>query len=109
MDLVNELMSRTLMLDKALEQFKMRGNEYVNAEAKYYEVKAKRVLELEAEGKSASLINMTIKGDREVNKAMIDYKSKEVLYKSAQEFINGNKLAIRVIEAQIQREWGKNE
>lgn len=92
----------------ASSELKERGIAKAKAEAEYQAVKNRRVLELKAEGCSASLIQMLIKGDAEVNKKLFERDCADVLYESAKEALQTYKLDARLLEAQISREWNQN-
>jgi hypothetical protein len=93
------------LMKAASKELRDRGIAKARAEADYQTVKNRRALELKAEGCSASLIQMTIKGDPEVNKKLFERDCAEVLYDSAKEALNCYKLDARLLEAQLEREW----
>lgn len=96
------------LMKAASKELKERGIMKAKAEAEYQTAKNKRVLELKAEGCSASMIQMTIKGDPEVNKKLFERDCAEVIYESAKEALQVYKLDARLLEAQISREWNQN-
>ena len=104
-ELYQELRELERLLDLALKEAVARGRAMTAAEAKYYTVKDLRVRELMDENKSATIINMIIKGEPDVNNALHEYRNMEVEYKNACEAINVYKLRMRIIESQIEREW----
>ena len=104
-ELYQELRELERLLDLALKEAVARGRAMTAAEAKYYTVKDLRVRELMEENKAATVINMIIKGEPGVNDALHEYRKSEVEYKNACEAINVYKLRMRIIEAQIEREW----
>ena len=93
------------LLDLALKEAVARGRAMTAAEAKYYTVKDIRVRQLMEDGLSATAINMSIKGEPEVNEAMHQYHDFEVEYKNACEAINVYKLRMRILESEIERDW----
>lgn len=104
-ELYQELRELERLLDLALKEAVARGRSMTAAEAHYYTVKDMRVRELMDENKSATIINMIIKGEPGVNEALHEYRNMEVEYKNACEAINVYKLRMRIIESQIEREW----
>jgi hypothetical protein len=56
-----------------------------------------------------TLINQIIYGVPEVAKKRFERDIAETMYNTAQEKINTLKLQIRILESQIQREWGNND
>lgn len=96
------------LMKAASSELKHRGMEKARAEAEYQKAKNKRVLEMKAEGHSASLIQMLIKGDPEVNTKLFERDCAEVSYDSARDALQVYKLDARLLEAQISREWNQN-
>lgn len=97
------------LMKAASSELKKRGETYARAEAEYQATKNKRALELKADGFSATMIQLIIKGDDEVNDKLFERDLAEMDYRSAIEALNVYKLDARMIEAQIQREWTTNE
>lgn len=79
------------------------------AEAAYYASKGKRALELKSQGMSATMVEMIIKGDDEVNLHLLEWRCAEARAKATQEAINVHKLDARLLEAQIARDWSLAE
>lgn len=101
----NEIQNALNVLDITIEESLHYGLKMSAAETKYYTVKDLRVRELMNEGKSATAIELIIKGEPKVNDALKEYRDSEVEYKNSIEAINACKLRIRVYEAQYEREW----
>ena len=101
----NEIQNALNVLDITVEESLHHGLKASAAEAKYYTVKDLAVRRLMDEGRSATAIEMIVKGEPDVNKALNDYRDAEVEYKNSLEAINAVKLRIRVYEAQYEREW----
>lgn len=101
----NEIQNALNVLDVTIEESLHYGLKMSAAETKYYTVKDLRVRELMDEGKSATAIELIIKGEPKVNDALKEYRDSEVEYKNSIEAINACKLRIRVLEAQYEREW----
>lgn len=102
-----EIQDTIALLNLALKEAKSRGLAMNAAEAKYYTVKDLRVRELMDENKSGTVIQMLIKGEPEVNKAMNEYHDLQVEYKNACEAINCYKKTLDTLREQYQREWGQ--
>lgn len=107
-DLVSEIQSRMQRLDVALREFGKRGREYAEAERNYRTALSKKILVERDKGIPVTIINDLCKGSAEIADLRFRRDVAEVLYKSAQEAINIYKLNIRVIEEQINREWGNS-
>lgn len=106
MDLYNELMEKIDQLNKSIEETKQKGLEYNQAE---YEYKVK--LRIEAlklkndENMAITLINQIIYGVPEVAILRRKRDEAETLYNVAKDKVNVLKLQIRILDAQLQREY----
>lgn len=83
------------------------GNKYAKAEADYKVELAKTALKLKDDGMAVTMINTVIHGTGGVPKLRMERDIAEVMYKTAQEKIQSVKLQLRLIEAQIEREWAQ--
>ena len=63
-------------------------------------------LKLRDKGMAVTLIDKVIYGNCADKRFKRDVA--EVMYKTAQENVNSTKLRIRILDAQISREWGRN-
>lgn len=66
-------------------------------------------MELRAEGMAVTHLLDIAKGESEIAKLRMERDIAESLYKSCQEAINGYKVQIRILEGQLQREWGDSK
>ena len=105
MQLFIELQEALRSLEETTDHFRISGQEAAKAEAEYQKAKAIRALELKAQDNSASMINLRIKGDAQVNGYLMDRECTRALYEADKELINTLKLKIRIIESQLQREY----
>lgn len=101
----NEIQNTLNLLDLTIEESLHHGLRMSAAQTKYYTVKALRVRELMQEGKSATAIELIIKGEAKVNDALQEFQDAKVEYDNSREAINALKLRIRVLESQLEREW----
>lgn len=108
-NLLLELKRDRDLMKIASSEVKTRGIEYARAEAEYQSAKARRALEMKADGCPVTFIQTVIKGDEEVCEKMFQRDCAEAEYKSAVEALNVYKLDSRLLEAQISREWGEND
>lgn len=106
MELLLELNNKTRLLDAAIRELKARGSAYAQAERDYRVAMAKRILYERDKGTPVTIISDLCRGDQEIAKLRFERDVAEVVYKSAQEAINGYKLQIRILDSQIDREWG---
>lgn len=108
MDLLSELQETRKLMKQAMAEIPERGRIYAQAEADYQAAKNVRALELKAEHMSATLIQLTIKGDKDVNMKLFERDVALIEYESARDAVNVLKLDARLLEQQIQREWNQS-
>ena len=108
-DLVNEMNYRLKQLDTSTGMLKQAGVQKANTEALYRQELAKEILNRRAEGMPVTIIADVCRGQPNIAKLKIDRDIAESTYQSILESINTQKLAIRVIENQIAREWTSNK
>jgi hypothetical protein len=105
-DLVTEIMDKSRMLDVAISEMKRRGQKYAEAERDYRVALAKQMLTERDNGMPVTIISDICKGKSEIAQLRFSRDCAEVLYKSAMEAINSMKLQIRLMDSQLDREWG---
>lgn len=106
MDLQNELNSRLKDLDVAIKSLRKTGEEYAKAYTDYRVELAKELLILKNEGYAITLAGDIARGKPQIAHLKFLEISKEAIYKANLESINATKLAIKIIQEQIEREWG---
>ena len=104
-DLYAELQQIRAELNKSIKMLRNSGNKSAEAERAYQMTKTQTAFRLEAEGKSASFINMVIKGMPEVAEKAYERDIALVMYETNKEHINVCKKDLSVVEAQIEMEW----
>lgn len=104
-DLIREVGRVKTTLDKALALFGKRGRESAEAERQYRIALAKKILIERDKGTPVSIISDICRGEPEIAKLKFERDVADTMYKSAGEAINVFKLNIKVLEAQIDREW----
>lgn len=109
MDLIQELWRINELLTKALEQYKTRGIEYAKAQAKYRKLLAQTILKLKADGMQTTLIGDVARGQDDVVEAKEQEIIAETMCDSCKESINGFKLQMRILQDQINKEWGRTD
>ena len=103
--LYSELQAKTKALDISIKTLRSNGTEYANAEKEYKILLRKECLRLRDEGMAIGMIDKTCYGIPSVAEARFKRDVAECVYKANREAINSIKLQMRLIEAQIQREW----
>ena len=108
MDLFNELQSLTKQLQVSLKQLRINGIELAKCERDYKVAVNKKALQLRSEDMPVTLIQTVIYGYDDI--AMLRFKrdSANVVYNANMEAINTIKLQIRVVQNQLDKEWGNS-
>ena len=107
MDLYQQIQQLIAELDISVKNLRKSGTEYANAEQNYKIKLREEALKLRAdEQMPVTLINQIIYGVPEVARLRFDRDVKEAVYQANQEAINSTKLKLRILENQLNREWG---
>lgn len=104
-DIWGEIQKRFDLLDFALKEVGNRGKTFAEAESNYRQALATKILELRADGVPVTVTGDIARGTREIALLKMERDCAESLYKAAMESINVNKLRIKILEAQMAREW----
>lgn len=108
MDLYQEITRLINELDISVKQLRKNGTERAEAERKYKVCLRQEALKLRTEKEMpVTLINQIIFGVPEVANLRFDRDVKEAVYQANLEAINSIKLKLRILEGQLQREWGQ--
>lgn len=106
MDLFYEIQRRLDMLDAEVREASKAGREYAEAEAKYRCALAVEMLRLrDDEGRPVTLVPDLARGKREIAALKVKRDTSEAIYKASLEAINASKLRIRILDAQLSREY----
>lgn len=106
MDLYNELESKIQELEVSIRSLRKTGSNYAEAERDYKILLRQEVLKLRDEGQAIGVITLTCYGIPSVAEARFKRDIAESIYKANLEAINSIKLQLRLLENQIQREYG---
>ena len=107
LDLVNELNDLCAKLSVSGRQMMKYGNALAEAERNYKVKLREEALKLRTtKDMPVTLINQVVYGIPEVAELRFKRDVAETMYDVSKESINTLKLKIRVLDAQIQREWG---
>ena len=106
MELYEELQAKTRQLDASIKQLRKNGTEYAQKERDYKVLLRTECLKLKEEGMAIGMIDKTCYGIPSVAEARFQRDIAKVVYEANQEAIASLKLQMRLIENQIQREWG---
>lgn len=106
-DLVNELFKLTDELNASIKRLAQNGTKLAEAERDYKMTLREEALRLrEMKNMPVTLIAQIIYGVPSVAKLRFERDVAETIYNTNQEHINCTKLKMRILESQIQREWG---
>lgn len=105
-DLYSELQNKIKQLDICIARLRVNGTQYAEAERDYKILLREECLKLRDAGMAIGLIDKTCYGIPSVAEKRFLRDCAETVYKANQEAINSIKLQMRLIEAQINREWG---
>lgn len=106
MDLYNELQQKIKELEISIRQLRTSGTNYAEAERNYKVLLRQEVLKLRDEGTAIGVIDKICYGIPSVADARFKRDVSETIYKANLEAINSIKLQMRLLENQIQREYG---
>lgn len=108
MDLYQELQQKINELNKSIKQLRKSGTDYAQAERDYKILLRSECLKLRDSGMAIGMIDKTCYGIPAVADARFKRDVAEAVYKANLEAINSIKLQMRLLENQIQREFGAN-
>jgi hypothetical protein len=106
MDIYNELQQKIKELEISIKQLRTSGTNYAQAEKDYKILLRQEVLKLRDEGTAIGVIDKICYGIPSVADARFKRDVSEAIYKANLEAINSIKLQMRLLENQIQREYG---
>lgn len=106
MELYDELQMKVKQLEVSIKQLRKSGTEYAEAEKNYKVLLRSECLKLRDEGMAIGMIDKVCYGIPSVAKARFDRDVAKTVMTANLEAINSLKLQLRLLDAQIQREWG---
>lgn len=108
-DLYSELRQKTAQLDVSIKKLRQTGTAYAEAERDYKILLRQECLRLRDSGMAIGLIDKTCYGIPSVAEARFRRDVAESVMLANREAINSIKLQMRLLEAQIEREWGRSD
>lgn len=110
MELYEEITRLINELDVSVKRLRKSGTEYAEAERKYKIQLREEALKLRAEeNMPVTLINQIIYGVPSVANLRFDRDVKQAVYTANMEAINSTKLKLRILEGQLNREYGQTK
>lgn len=104
--LIDELNRKVQELETSIKLLRQNGTTYAKAEMDYKVLLRQECLKLRDDGMAVGMIDKTCYGIPRVAEARFKRDVAEAVYKANLEAINSIKLQLRLIESQIQREYG---
>ena len=104
----HEIQEKCKLLDNSIKMLRKTGSDYAKAYTDYRVALAKELLVLKNDGYAITLAGDIARGKPEIAHLKFEEISKEAIYKANMESINVLKLQIKVLENQIEREFGGN-
>lgn len=108
MDLYNEIQEKCRLLDNSIKMLRKTGSDYAKAYTDYRVALAKELLVLKNDGFAITLAGDIARGKPEIAHLKFEEISKEAIYKANIESINVLKLQIKILENQLEREYGND-
>lgn len=106
MDLIDKIQQILDLLSASIRSLRKTSEQYAEAERDYKILLRQQALKLRDEGMAIGMITLTIYGIPEVAEARLKRDISEANYKANQEAINSYKLQLRLLDNQVNREWG---
>ena len=101
-------MEKIKQLEISLKELRTSGTNYAKAERDYKILLRQECLKLRDDGMAIGMIDKTCYGIPSVAEARFQRDVAQTIYQANQEAINTLKLQLRLIEGQINREYGSN-
>lgn len=106
MDLYEEIQRLMAELTASIRKLRTNGANLAEAERDYKITLRQEALKLRAGDMPVTLINQVIYGVPEVAEKRFNRDVEQANYDANKEYINVTKLKLRLLEAQLSREWG---
>jgi hypothetical protein len=104
-DLTSAIEQKMVELEQSIRFLRTHGDKLALAEKEYKMCLTQKALELRESGMAVTLIDTVIYGLKEVALKRYERDLAKTMYEANLEHINATKLQLRLLEAQISREW----
>lgn len=104
-DLYSELQSKTRQLEASIRELRRNGTALAEAEKEYKILLRTECLKLRDQGTAITLIDRICYGIPSVAELRFKRDCAQVVYDANKDAIQSIKLQMRLIEAQLEREW----
>lgn len=109
MDLYSELQEKQNLLNMTISEIKKRGKELAQAEHDYRVALAQKIMLERADGQPVTIISDICRGDEKVANLKLQRDIADSMYTSVLEAVNVLKLNVKIIENQLEREYGQTK
>ena len=109
MDLVLELQKKLKELEVSIKELRKSGTSLAQAEKDYKIALRLEILKLRDEGVAVGIIDKICYGIPTIADLRFKRDVADTIYKANLEAINGLKLQIRILQGQIDKEFGSND
>ena len=107
-DLVNLLNDKIRDLNVSVRKLRHTGEDYAKAYTDYRMALAKELLRLKSEGMPVTIAYDIARGNSDVAHLKFQEIAKEAIYSANKEAIMSIKLEIKIIQEQLNKEYGSN-
>ncbi len=107
MDIMQEMSTLRVMLDRAVTEAKERGRVLAKCEHDYRLCQSEIHIAAAHRGHACHHPGDLAKGEENIARLCMERDIAQTLYDSSKEAINSYKLQIRIVQEQIQREWNQ--
>lgn len=108
-NLLNDLSNLLSRINKAIDTLARNGQKKAEAEMNYRIGLAQKILAEREKGTPVTIISDICRGDKAIARLKFDRDTAEAVYEANIEAINAWKLEARMMEGQVQREWGRSD
>ena len=109
MDLYQEIQQKIRELDYSVKSLRSTGTALATAEREYKILLRQEVLKLRDEGQAVGVIDKICYGIPSVAEARFKRDVAETIYEANREALQIIKLQLRILEEQLEREWGNTK
>jgi hypothetical protein len=104
-ELINQMLDKTSQMTTVISELKKRGRKMAETEADYRSALAQKILILRAEGFPATIMSDVCRGDKDISRLRLVRDIAKTEYDVANEMLQVLKLQIRVLQAEIERDY----
>lgn len=107
MDLYEKIQQKVNELDKSVKQLRQSGTDKAETEKNYKISLTQEALKMKDSKNPVTFISLIIHGVRHIAELRFKRDVADAIYQANLESINSIKLQLRILEGQLDREWGQ--